>query len=102
MSVGACGKAPFAGYVILFCAVIILSLQGGPFVAGKEFTAVDAKLAPALYHIQTALAHYKNWSIPAEYTHVLKYIEVRIVLYTMKGMNSMQSTITCYSTARYA
>lgn len=60
------------------CHFAFLSLQGGPYVAGKEFTAVDAKLAPALYHLQTALAHYKNWSIPPEYKHVLEYIKVRI------------------------
>lgn len=59
--------------------VFIPFLQGGPFVAGKEFTAVDAKLAPALYHIETALGHFKNWSIPSEYKHVLEYVKVHII-----------------------
>lgn len=52
-----------------------LAASGGPYVAGKEFTAVDARLAPALYHIQVALKHFKDWTIPAEYTHVQEYIK---------------------------
>lgn len=47
-----------------------------PFIAGEKVTAVDLALAPKLYHLKIALAHYKNWSIPEDLTNVLSYIEV--------------------------
>ncbi|KAJ6325327.1 hypothetical protein OIU76_012417 [Salix suchowensis] len=47
----------------------------GPFIAGEKITAVDLSLAPKLYHLEVALAHFKNWTIPDNLTHVLNYIK---------------------------
>ncbi|KAG6758407.1 hypothetical protein POTOM_038753 [Populus tomentosa] len=47
----------------------------GPFIAGEKISAVDLSLAPKLYHLEVALAHFKNWTIPDKLTHVLNYIE---------------------------
>ena len=60
--------------------------QGGPFVAGERFTAVDAAAAPRLYHLRIALSHFKQWSIPASLTHVLDYIKVQYrALWSVRG-----------------
>lgn len=48
----------------------------GPFIAGEKITAVDLSLAPKLYHLEVALAHFKNWTIPDKLTHVLNYIKL--------------------------
>ncbi|KAJ6772847.1 GLUTATHIONE S-TRANSFERASE DHAR2-RELATED [Salix koriyanagi] len=58
----------------------------GPFIAGEKITAVDLSLAPKLYHLEVALAHFKNWTIPDNLTHVLNYIKggcmcLRIIRY---------------------
>ncbi|XP_022986027.1 glutathione S-transferase DHAR2-like [Cucurbita maxima] len=36
----------------------------GPYVAGAKIGAVDLSLAPKLYHLDIALAHFKNFHIP--------------------------------------
>ncbi|KAF8398987.1 hypothetical protein HHK36_014852 [Tetracentron sinense] len=36
----------------------------GPFVNGKEVSAVDLALGPKLYHLEISLGHYKEWSVP--------------------------------------
>lgn len=46
-----------------------------PFIAGEKVTAVDLALAPKLYHLKIALAHYKNWSIPEELASLRSYIQ---------------------------
>jgi glutathione S-transferase len=46
-----------------------------PFIAGEKVTAVDLALAPKLYHMKIALPHYKKWSVPAELTNLISYIE---------------------------
>jgi len=51
------------------------SLQG-PFINGDKISAVDLSLAPKLYHLKVALAHYKNWSIPEDLTNLQNYIKV--------------------------
>nr|TKS17713.1 dehydroascorbate reductase [Populus alba] len=48
----------------------------GPFIAGEKITAVDLSLAPKLYHLEVALGHFKNWTIPDNLTHVLNYIKL--------------------------
>ncbi|KAJ6983236.1 glutathione S-transferase DHAR2 [Populus alba] len=48
----------------------------GPFIAGEKISAVDLSLAPKLYHLEVALAHFKNWTIPDKLTHVLNYIKL--------------------------
>ncbi|XP_042968383.1 glutathione S-transferase DHAR2-like [Carya illinoinensis] len=41
----------------------------GPYVAGEKMTAVDLSLAPKLYHLEVALGHFKNWTVPESLTH---------------------------------
>lgn len=50
-----------------------LKSHSGPFVAGEKVTAVDLSLAPKLYHLEVALGHYKNWSVPENLTNVRNY-----------------------------
>ncbi|GAB4854863.1 Glutathione S-transferase dhar1, mitochondrial [Ancistrocladus abbreviatus] len=48
----------------------------GPYVAGDKVTAVDLSLAPKLYHVETALGHYKGWSIPEDLTNGHNYMKL--------------------------
>ncbi|CAH8347756.1 unnamed protein product [Eruca vesicaria subsp. sativa] len=50
-----------------------LKTHPGTFVAGEKLTAVDLSLAPKLYHLEIALGHYKNWSVPESLTNVRSY-----------------------------
>ncbi|MCL7047239.1 hypothetical protein MKW94_004873, partial [Papaver nudicaule] len=47
----------------------------GPFVNGDKVSAVDLSLAPKLYHLEVALEHFKNWSVPANLAHVRDYMK---------------------------
>ena len=39
-------------------------------------SAADLSLAPKLYHMEIALGHYKNWSVPDALAHVKEYMKV--------------------------
>ncbi|KAF5467230.1 hypothetical protein F2P56_017077 [Juglans regia] len=45
----------------------------GPYVAGEKITAVDLSLAPKLFHLEVALGHFKNWTVPESLTHFHNY-----------------------------
>ncbi|KAB1217981.1 Glutathione S-transferase DHAR2 [Morella rubra] len=45
----------------------------GPYIAGEKITAVDLSLAPKLYHLDVALGHFKNWTVPENLTHFHNY-----------------------------
>ncbi|RVX13729.1 Glutathione S-transferase DHAR2 [Vitis vinifera] len=47
----------------------------GPYINGENICAVDLSLAPKLYHLQVALGHYKNWTIPESLSHVHNYMK---------------------------
>ncbi|XP_022747081.1 glutathione S-transferase DHAR2-like [Durio zibethinus] len=47
----------------------------GPFIAGEKITAVDLGLGPKLYHLEIALGHFKNWTVPESLTHVHNYMK---------------------------
>ncbi|KAI7751295.1 hypothetical protein M8C21_028153 [Ambrosia artemisiifolia] len=47
----------------------------GPYVNGETITAVDLSLGPKLYHLQVALGHYKNWTVPESLTHLHNYMK---------------------------
>lgn len=49
--------------------------ENGPFVNGKEVSAVDLSLAPKLHHLEIALGHYKNWSVPDSLPHAKSYMK---------------------------
>ncbi|KAL5574398.1 hypothetical protein UlMin_023995 [Ulmus minor] len=49
--------------------------DNGPFVNGKDVSAVDLSLAPKLYHLEIALGHYKNWSVPDSLPYVKSYMK---------------------------
>ena len=48
----------------------------GPFVNGKEVSAADLSLGPKLYHLEIALRHYKNWSVPDSFPYLTSYMKV--------------------------
>ncbi|KAG9453855.1 hypothetical protein H6P81_006759 [Aristolochia fimbriata] len=45
----------------------------GPYIAGEKVTAADLSLAPKLYHLEIALGHFKNWTVPENLTAVHNY-----------------------------
>lgn len=49
--------------------------ENGPFINGEQVSAADLALAPKLYHMQIALGHYKNWSLPESLPYVKSYME---------------------------
>ncbi|KAG2710789.1 hypothetical protein I3760_04G045700 [Carya illinoinensis] len=49
--------------------------ENGPFVNGKEVSAVDLSLGPKLHHLEIALGHYKNWSVPDSLPYTKAYMK---------------------------
>ncbi|CAN6201984.1 unnamed protein product [Urochloa humidicola] len=58
--------------------------DNGPFINGGVISAADLSLAPKLYHMEIALGHYKNWSVPDSLSLVKQY---------MKSIFSMDSFV---------
>ncbi|XP_062233221.1 probable glutathione S-transferase DHAR2, chloroplastic [Phragmites australis] len=58
--------------------------DNGPFINGGSISAADLSLGPKLYHMDIALGHYKNWSVPDSLSHVKTY---------MKSIFSMDSFV---------
>lgn len=48
----------------------------GPYIAGEKISAVDFSLAPKLFHLEVALGHFKNWTVPESLTHFHNYKKV--------------------------
>ncbi|GKB40003.1 dehydroascorbate reductase 2 [Tanacetum coccineum] len=53
-----------------------LSDNEGPYVNGKDVTAVDLSLAPKLYHLVEACEHFYGWNILKKFPKVLDYNKV--------------------------
>ncbi|XP_021305652.1 glutathione S-transferase DHAR3, chloroplastic-like isoform X2 [Sorghum bicolor] len=51
--------------------------DNGPFINGGTISAADLSLGPKLYHMEIALGHYKNWSVPDSLSHVKTYMKER-------------------------
>lgn len=66
-----------------------------PFIAGEKVTAVDLALAPKLYHMKIALPHYKKWSVPAELTNLISYLEVCSQLHLHFSLTSDSASYRC-------
>ncbi|KAG6720505.1 glutathione S-transferase DHAR3, chloroplastic-like [Carya illinoinensis] len=49
--------------------------ENGPFVNGKDVSAGDFSLGPKLHHLEIALGHYKNWSVPDSLPHAKSYMK---------------------------
>ncbi|XP_073134179.1 probable glutathione S-transferase DHAR2, chloroplastic [Henckelia pumila] len=49
--------------------------KNGPFINGKEISAADLSLGPKLYHLEIALGHFKNWSVPDSLTYLKSYMK---------------------------
>ncbi|KAM6546255.1 hypothetical protein CsatB_026991 [Cannabis sativa] len=49
--------------------------ENGPFINGKDVSAADLALSPKLYHLEIALGHYKNWSVPDSLPFVKSYMK---------------------------
>lgn len=48
----------------------------GPLITGDKVSSADLSLGPKLYHLEIALGHYKNWSVPDSLTYVKSYVKV--------------------------
>ncbi|KAF8407622.1 hypothetical protein HHK36_006755 [Tetracentron sinense] len=66
--------------------------ENGPFVNGKEVSAVDLALGPKLYHLQIALGHYKKWSVPDSLPYVKSYMKCLLEFQTIFSMVSFIKT----------
>ncbi|RVW86113.1 Glutathione S-transferase DHAR3, chloroplastic [Vitis vinifera] len=53
----------------------LLQLHYGPFINGKDISAVDLSLGPKLYHLEIALGHYKKWTVPDSLPIVKSYMK---------------------------
>ncbi|CAL9013012.1 unnamed protein product [Prunus brigantina] len=49
--------------------------ENGPFINGKKVSAVDFSLGPKLYHLEIALGHFKDWSVPESLPYVKSYMK---------------------------
>ncbi|XP_038691049.1 glutathione S-transferase DHAR3, chloroplastic-like [Tripterygium wilfordii] len=49
--------------------------ENGPFINGQKVSAADFSLGPKLYHLEIALGHYKQWSIPDSLPHLKSYMQ---------------------------
>ncbi|CAN1122710.1 Probable glutathione S-transferase DHAR2, chloroplastic [Linum perenne] len=49
--------------------------ENGPYINGEKVSAADLSLGPKLYHLEIALGHYKNWSVPDSLPHVKSYMQ---------------------------
>ncbi|KAH9612302.1 hypothetical protein KSS87_008801 [Heliosperma pusillum] len=49
--------------------------ENGPFIGGENICAADLSLGPKLYHMEIALEHYKNWSVPDSLSYVKSYMK---------------------------
>ncbi|KAK9118047.1 hypothetical protein Scep_016140 [Stephania cephalantha] len=49
--------------------------ENGPFIDGERISAADLSLGPKLYHMEIALGHYKEWSVPESLPHLKSYMQ---------------------------
>ncbi|EEF27763.1 dehydroascorbate reductase, putative [Ricinus communis] len=49
--------------------------ENGPYINGEKVSAADLALGPKLYHLEVALGHYKNWSIPESLPYFRSYMK---------------------------
>ncbi|XP_071706532.1 probable glutathione S-transferase DHAR2, chloroplastic [Rutidosis leptorrhynchoides] len=49
--------------------------ENGQFINGKYISAADLSLGPKLYHMEIALGHYKNWSVPDSLPYLKTYMK---------------------------
>ncbi|GJV17223.1 dehydroascorbate reductase 2 [Tanacetum coccineum] len=80
--------------------------EHGPYVNGKEITAVDLSLAPKLYHLVNACSFYKNWNVLQDFPNVQSYREKlahEIKTYEMglQGSRISACSLFCLSVIRF-
>jgi glutathione S-transferase len=56
-------------------AALDSALGSGPLLLGEEMSEVDCRLAPFLFHINSALPHYKKVELLSQYPKISKYFE---------------------------
>ncbi|XP_010670140.1 glutathione S-transferase DHAR3, chloroplastic [Beta vulgaris subsp. vulgaris] len=64
--------------------------ENGPLINGEKISAADLSLGPKLYHMEIALGHYKNWSVPDSLPYVKSYMK------NIFSRDSFQKTIASY------
>jgi len=52
-----------------------LASSAQPYMCGDAMSSLDCNLAPKLYHIQVAAAHYRQYEIPRELDALLAYMQ---------------------------
>lgn len=55
---------------------------------GDNISAADLSLGPKLFHMEIALGHYKNWSVPESLNYVTTYMKVYQLLCIFKVPDS--------------
>uniref|UniRef100_A0A7N0U056 Dehydroascorbate reductase n=1 Tax=Kalanchoe fedtschenkoi TaxID=63787 RepID=A0A7N0U056_KALFE len=68
--------------------------ENGPFINGQAISAVDLSLGPKLYHMEIALGHYKNWTVPDSLPNLKSYMKTIFSLDSfVKTMPSTEDVI---------
>lgn len=65
----------------------------GPFINGKDISAVDLSLGPKLYHLEIALGYYKKWTVPDSLPFVKSYMKVCLQAKHIRCSSCCMSTI---------
>ena len=72
-------KTAFSCFMISLqpsCKLDFVFCLKGPFINGKDISAVDLSLGPKLFHLEIALGHYKKWTFPVSLPFVKSYMKV--------------------------
>ncbi|KAI5659900.1 hypothetical protein M9H77_28693 [Catharanthus roseus] len=94
--------APAEGLFMFSCSCSVYfrlaqtATSEGPYVNGENICAVDLSLAPKLYRLVVALAHFKDWKIPESWTHFHNYTKVRCGVSLYRNKNHFMRSILTY------
>ncbi|KAG8092757.1 hypothetical protein GUJ93_ZPchr0012g19312 [Zizania palustris] len=65
----------------------------GPYITGGTICSADLSLGPKLYHMEIALGHYKNWSVPDSLPHVQNYMKTIFALDSFVKTRALQEDV---------
>lgn len=74
----------------------------GPLLGGTTLCQADAAIAPRLYHIKVALAHFKHFAIPADLKALSRYLDAVTALPEWKATDYGEDAIIAGWTAHLA
>ncbi|KAL5199319.1 hypothetical protein ABZP36_020522 [Zizania latifolia] len=67
--------------------------DNGPFINGETVSSADLSLGPKLYHMEIALGHFKNWSVPDSLPHVQNYMKTIFAMDSFVNTRALQEDV---------